>query len=50
MNPEIVFKMAEERFDCICILGDIGPVKELEHVRDCTFQVYISLADFVMGI
>ena len=50
MYPEVVFQVAEERFDGLGILGDIRPVKELEHVRDRTLQIDIGLAYFVMCI
>ena len=50
MYPEVVFQVAEERFDGICILGDIRTANELEHIGDCPFQVDICLSDFVVGI
>ena len=48
--PKVVFQVTEERFDGICILGDIWTANEFEHIRDCTFQVDICLSDFVVGI
>ena len=50
MYSEVVFKMSEERFYGICVLRDIRPVYELEHIRDGTFQVDIRLSHPVMGV
>lgn len=50
MYSEVVFQVTEERFNGIGILGDIRTANELEHIRDCTFQVDICLSDFVVGI
>ena len=41
MYSEVVFKMSEERFYGICVLRDIRPVYELEHIRDGTFRFHI---------
>ena len=50
MYPEVVFKMPEERFKGIGILGDIRTANELEHVGDCPFQVDVCFPYFVVCI
>lgn len=50
MYPEVVFQVAEERFDGIGIFGDIRPDNEFEHIGDCPFQMDVCLPDFVVGI
>ena len=48
--PEVVFHVTEGSFNGIGILGHIRTANELEHIRDCAFQVDICLSDFVVGI
>ena len=50
MYPEVVFQVAEERFDGICILRDIRTANELEHIGDSPFQMDVCLPYFVVGI
>ena len=50
MYPEVVFQVAEERFDGIGIFGDIRTDNEFEHIGDCPFQMDVCLPDFVVGI
>ena len=50
MYPEVVFQVAEERFDGIGILWHIRAANELEHIGDSPFQVDICLSDFFVGV
>lgn len=50
MYSEVVFQVAEERFNGICIHRDIRTANKLEHIGDCLFQMDVCFPYFVVGI
>lgn len=50
VNSEIVLEMPEKRFEGIGVLRDFRVINELEHIRQCPFEVYVCFPHLVVGV